>query len=728
MIGGRKRRFALKIALLWSLLLWSLLLWSLLLFLPGCAQETKPDPFAATGGPAVTISPGSGVLKPGTSITLSSAAGATIYYTLDESLPTRDSLRYDRSFALWSSTGVTAVAYDKEGKRGPAILARYLVDSLFPHVQAIPTGSTLTTPIQVTLRSDEKSVIYFTIDGARPTTKSARYTGPIDIKADTDLQFFAVDDTGNASPVFREVYAFPPSVSVTPAAGLLRDNKVLLSLKASKPAIVEFQLAQLQSNAWFRYQSPFQLSDDVALNVRATSDPGGRSTVQRFNYALLSPFRWRTVLTPLSDVQAVLTVDLEGLDRPRTLLVRPDGLDRLKAVGEKGWGLDRLKSWNRKVRWTRSWDVDGDGLQDVLLGQQDGTVALLQALSVDSLQVESTLLPALSKGSYRGVTPLDYDGDGQLDLLLLGTRTTDSQLWRRTGNRFVQVKPLPFPLPEGTLATLAGDWDSDQRQDLLVLPGGTAWPLLLYRNQDRSLQKRELDVLSGIDGDKLRWSLAVRVDLDSDNRLDLMLLGRRPSGVWVWAAVRQVGQRFWKLRGFGELGKGDVRDAVPFDLDQDGFPDLVITRRDGPPWMLKNFQGERWYKTSEPQRKDPQGWGGVSLGELFGGLRALFFFGGSQPSLADWKARGRFLRVVVQGIRGNRSAIGAQVQLRVGTRIFLREVGPASTGADQHELLLPIGLGSTGSIGPMVIRWPDGQKREIPEPPLGRTLIVTRQP
>ena len=76
--------------------------------------------------------------------------------------------------------------------------ATVVLDTVAPVTTAGPVpGDYVSTPVTVTLVSNEPSTIYYTIDGTDPNTGSAVYTGAISILANTTIKYFGVDTAGN---------------------------------------------------------------------------------------------------------------------------------------------------------------------------------------------------------------------------------------------------------------------------------------------------------------------------------------------------------------------------------------------------------------------------------------------------------------------------------------------------------------------------------------------------
>src|SRR5206468_6675078 len=90
------------------------------------------------------------------------------------------------------------------------------------------------------------------------------------------------------------------------------------------------------------------------------------------------------------------------------------------------------------------------------------------------VNVTDTVAPGLPQVYFSSLAWGDYDNDGRLDFLLTGLRHYPggifSQVWRNTGNGFtnvtVSVAPGLSPVVYGSVAW--GDYDNDGRLDLLL--------------------------------------------------------------------------------------------------------------------------------------------------------------------------------------------------------------------------------------------------------------------
>jgi hypothetical protein len=140
------------------------------------------------------------------------------------------------------------------------------------------------------------------------------------------------------------------------------------------------------------------------------------------------------------------------------------------------------------------------------------------------------------------------------------------------------------------------------------------------------------------------------------------------------------------------LGNGHFRDEAPSspdlarpmvgrgaaygDVDGDGDPDIVVTASGGPARLLRNM------------------------------------------------AQARRARVSVRGVKSNRSGLGAELRLKVGSRWLSHVVRSGSSYCSQSELPATFGLGAAASAGPLEVRWPSGTVDTVASVAAGESLVV----
>lgn len=133
----------------------------------------------------------------------------TIYYTTDDTEPTKSSTKYTEPILLnEGTTTVRAVAYNKKGVSSLIAARTYTVEIPIEDAPAVtPSTGQYTTATQITIQVPEGYKAYYTTDGTTPSAASNLYTGPIDMPEGTTI-FSAVliSDSGKMTQVTKRNY------------------------------------------------------------------------------------------------------------------------------------------------------------------------------------------------------------------------------------------------------------------------------------------------------------------------------------------------------------------------------------------------------------------------------------------------------------------------------------------------------------------------------------------
>ena len=223
-------------------------------------------------------------------------------------------------------------------------------------------------------------------------------------------------------------------------------------------------------------------------------------------------------------------------------------------------------------------DFNGDGHEDVFYAPQDGSSRSLAAELYAGDGTGEFVLQAgfaggtpPSRSNARKALPGDYNGDGRVDVLVVGPGDVPYTLLS-TGNGYVRGGGLEAYATESQYTAAAADVDADG--DLDVFLSGRR-VVLLNAGDGRFVQGLERVDLDG-------FVLASEfVDVDADGYVDLLVGGHEQDG-----GLTQI---LWgDSTGVYDSAKGTVLPAVESygvvldidvaDTDGDGDKDLVLTR------------------------------------------------------------------------------------------------------------------------------------------------------
>jgi hypothetical protein len=410
-------------------------------------------------------------------------------------------------------------------------------------------------------------------------------------------------------------------------------------------------------------------------------------------------------------------------------------------------------------------DYDNDGFDDLFItywGQNalyhnngDGTFT-------DVTQQAGLLNPHPRFGS--GCAFLDYDRDGKLDLFVANYLAFDMNTVPRAGQSnscnsegvFCGPRGLPYGRhslyrnngdgtftdvtqasgigkPEGGygLTAVAADFDNDGWPDIYVACDST--PSLLFRNNhDGTFTEQALDAGVALSEDGMvQAGMGLGVgDFNLDGNLHIVkthFAGDTPA-VYI------------------NDGKGNFRDATLHsglavetrfvtwgvgvaDLDNDGRPDIFSVTGGIYPEVKDNYAAPRvvFRNLGKGRFEELIGQAGPGVDALHssrgcafgdfdndGDVDILIVNHNEPPSLLrnDLAADNHWLKIKLEGVKSNRSAIGARVTVRYGDKVQAQEVLSQSSYLSVNDSRLHFGLG-TATVADVEIRWPLGQVEKI---------------
>ncbi len=142
----------------------------------------------------------------------------TIYYTMDETVPTTSSMKYDMPIMLGNGTHtITAVYENKHGIMGDALEYTYQITSDIPMAPLVNLQSGKYNDAQmITIEVEEGTRVFYTTDLTQPTMESMEYTTPIPMPlGESRFNFIAFSEKGIAGSVTHRNYMLNMKTNLT---------------------------------------------------------------------------------------------------------------------------------------------------------------------------------------------------------------------------------------------------------------------------------------------------------------------------------------------------------------------------------------------------------------------------------------------------------------------------------------------------------------------------------
>ena len=365
-------------------------------------------------------------------------------------------------------------------------------------------------------------------------------------------------------------------------------------------------------------------------------------------------------------------------------------------------------------------DFDGDGLNDLAVAL-DGRLLLFRNLGhgqFKDVTADSGLAP---RNRPTGITFIDYDHDGDLDLFLTGAPLSQggaaNVLWRNNGNgTFTEQTDATGLTGIGkTSAAILTDINNDRAVDLAVTGDGPA-PLLYLNPREGKYPTQPL-----YNDAKLPPTAGIAVlDDDKDGWMDVAVTHAGAPGLTLWRNTddpNKLGRRFARvelplkdaLRGWG---------LTPVDIDNDGWIDLavIVETAKGPQLRVLRNRGDGSFEdVSQALQldrivlKNPRG---LIATDVFGDGAAdlIVIQENAAPLLLRnvGAQKNHSLRLDLTGLADNKTALGIKVEIFANGLWQKWELPGASGYATQAPPRILAGLGQAEGIDLLRILWPTG--------------------
>lgn len=358
-------------------------------------------------------------------------------------------------------------------------------------------------------------------------------------------------------------------------------------------------------------------------------------------------------------------------------------------------------SYSEAAAWG---DYNNDGLLDLYVSNSAGNLRNKLYINQGDLGFPPPflLLDPVDAGDAtddqapsRGVSWIDYDNDGDLDIFVCNEENMPNALYRNNGDgtftRILEAGDL-FALDRGSMSASWGDINNDGRPDLFIANAGYFQPQAnqMFINNGDGTFTAHSGPWDTDGGCSYSSSFA---DYDCDGDLDLVVTNGFCGGQIVNFLYLNDGQgNFTK----DETSIPDLNTPCSFgaawgDLNHDGYPDLVIA-------------------TCRNTAQSPL------------------------PVNLLWRNDGNgnnWLKVRTIGVYSNAGGVGARLRLKTvinGQAVRqMRDISAQTGYCSQNSLTAHFGLGDAEQADSLIIEWPSGMIQYFTDVAAGQTLIAIEE-
>jgi hypothetical protein len=445
----------------------------------------------------------------------------------------------------------------------------------------------------------------------------------------------------------------------------------------------------------YKYGRPELFHNDAGKGFTRVSDKAGLPEWVNANTAVWLDYDRDGLLDLFLPGYWSEDIDLEHL---KTTRIMPESFEYAENGGRKylfhNLGNGRFEEVSDKLgiksrRWTlaaAAADLTGSGFPDLFLANDYG-IPQLYINKGGKQFVESGREAGVARTPKSGMNASfgDIFNDGRLSIYKTnisepGVLVQANDLWVPRKKKSKESGPMPGNLEYDDLATSVGvdlggwswgaqfgDLNNDGTQDLYLTNGYVS-------AGERSSYWYDFAVIavghSAIIGDAANWPPMKGRSLSGYQRKRVWL----NDGLGRFTDVAQV---------VGVTDTYDGRAVALADLFNRGVLDVIVANQKGPLLIYKN--------TVQPGR--------------------------------------HWIELALEGSRGNRSVIGARVEVQWNGHTQVQEVGGGNGFSSQNDRRLHYGLGAATKIDRIVIRWPSpgGRTQTIENPPID-TILRVKEP
>jgi hypothetical protein len=292
------------------------------------------------------------------------------------------------------------------------------------------------------------------------------------------------------------------------------------------------------------------------------------------------------------------------------------------------------------------------------------------------------------------VTTLDYDRDGWPDIYVAVDSQASLLYHNKHDGTFAEaaleagVALSEDGREQAGMGTAVADYDGDGWPDLVKTNFIDDLPNLYRNNRDGSFSESTVVAGLGKYSQFLGWGAGF-TDYDNDGWSDIFMVNGH-----VYPSVKSAEYRQRRIL-YRNGGAGKFND---------------VSTEAGPAVMAKSSAR------------------GLAIGDYDNDGRADLLISNMNERLSllhNTMAAGQSLTLRLVGQKANRSAIGAEARVVVGSRTLTGEVRSGSTFMSQSDFRLQFGLGSLAGASSVAVQWPGGALEKVGAVQGGAVVTIT---
>jgi len=250
-----------------------------------------------------TFSPAAGTYTDAQTVKISdTTSGAIIYYTTNDTTPTTGSTKYTEEITVSATETIKAIAVATGVSPSSVASATYTIEPQAETPTFLPLGGTYTSAQSVKIEDTTPgAIIYYTTNGATPTSSSTKYTAPFNISTSTTVQAIAIATDYVDSAVASAAYIIgtptaTPTFSIK--AGTYTTAQSITIDDATKGAVIYYTTNGIApTTASTKYTKPFTVSTSETVEAMAVATGDQPSAVASAAYVIETPAA-TPVITP----------------------------------------------------------------------------------------------------------------------------------------------------------------------------------------------------------------------------------------------------------------------------------------------------------------------------------------------------------------------------------------------------------------------------------------------